>query len=413
MRRPQNKSPEPRRLQVTRSSPEQRNRSLSTEVILLAVTGMSPAILTETVWALAQENPPQLPDRIVVLTTTTGKEHIIHELFTPQPHFNNQSGWDCLLEKLQEHGHNTKGRLRFDPDSDDLHVLTRWEERSRRKRLLTDIRTRDESEAVADDILEFVRGIVEKPDTRLIASIAGGRKTMGTLLYACLTLIGRETDRITHVLVDEPFDDPRLQPRFYFPQQPQAELTTPQRRRLQAKEARIALADLPFVPVRNLFTKDLGRLPGGFLALVAQCSNEARRRAAADLRLVLHRSQPIIEVNGTAVELSAREQLLILFLADRADKGEPPFGSYKDGIGALNGYQEKTRREAPDNDFSDWRWRPELNSKLDEDDIRRLLNTLRGKLRSNVSDPGALLDNLPKARRLSLDLRPNQITFTA
>ena len=28
------------------------------EIILLAVTGMSPAILTETVWALAQENPP-------------------------------------------------------------------------------------------------------------------------------------------------------------------------------------------------------------------------------------------------------------------------------------------------------------------------------------------------------------------
>lgn len=390
-----------------------RSRTRGIETVLLAVTGMSPAILTETVWALAQENPPQPPDRIVVLTTSTGKEQIIQELFTPQPHFNNQSGWDCLLEKLQEHGHNTKGRLRFDPDSDDLHVLTRWEERSRRKRLLTDIRTREESEAVANNILEFVRGIVEKPDTRLIASIAGGRKTMGTLLYACVTLIGRETDRITHVLVDEPFDDPRLQPKFYFPQQPQAELTTPQERRLQAKDARIALADLPFVPVRNLFTKDLGRLPGGFLALVAQCSNEARSRTAAELKLVLNHARPIIEVNGTAVELSAREQLLILFLADRVDKGQPPFGSYKDGIGTLNEYREKTRREAPDNDFSDWRWRPELNSKLDEDDIRRLLNTLRGKLRSNASGPRALLDHLPKARRLSIDLRSNQITFAA
>jgi hypothetical protein len=38
------------------------------EVVLLAVTGMSPAILTETIWALAQENPPILPDRIAVLT---------------------------------------------------------------------------------------------------------------------------------------------------------------------------------------------------------------------------------------------------------------------------------------------------------------------------------------------------------
>ena len=39
------------------------------EIVLLAVTGMSPAVLTETVWALAQERPPIIPNRVVVLTT--------------------------------------------------------------------------------------------------------------------------------------------------------------------------------------------------------------------------------------------------------------------------------------------------------------------------------------------------------
>ena len=39
---------------------------------LLAVTGLSPAIVTETIWALAQENPPILPDRVIFLTTATG-----------------------------------------------------------------------------------------------------------------------------------------------------------------------------------------------------------------------------------------------------------------------------------------------------------------------------------------------------
>src|SRR5438128_1364347 len=32
---------------------------------------------------------------------------------------------------------------------------------------------------------------------------------------------------ITHVLVNEPFDDPRLSPRFFFPKQPVQQLTTP------------------------------------------------------------------------------------------------------------------------------------------------------------------------------------------
>lgn len=31
------------------------------ETILLAVTGLSPAVVTETVWTLAHENPPVIP----------------------------------------------------------------------------------------------------------------------------------------------------------------------------------------------------------------------------------------------------------------------------------------------------------------------------------------------------------------
>ena len=39
------------------------------QVVLLAVTGMTPAVLTETVWALARQDPPVIPDRVVVVTT--------------------------------------------------------------------------------------------------------------------------------------------------------------------------------------------------------------------------------------------------------------------------------------------------------------------------------------------------------
>jgi hypothetical protein len=41
--------------------------------ILIAVTGISPAILTETVWALAQRDEPWLPDQVIAVTTRTGK----------------------------------------------------------------------------------------------------------------------------------------------------------------------------------------------------------------------------------------------------------------------------------------------------------------------------------------------------
>jgi CRISPR-associated protein (TIGR02584 family) len=378
------------------------------EVVLLAVTGMSPAILTETVWALAQENPPSLPHRIIVLTTAIGKEQIVEELFTPQPYFNGQCGWDCLRQKLEDQGHHLQGKLRFDPTSDDLHVLTRWEERVRRKRPLSDIRTASENDAVADQILETVRGLVATPDIHLIVSIAGGRKTMGTLLYACMTLIGREGDRVTHVLVDEPFADPRLKPKFYFPEQSVAELeVTPEKKSVHAKNARIVLADLPFVPLHNLLAKELGRMPGGFLTLVAQCSKEVRQRAAADVKLVVHRSRSQIEVNGKLVELSAREQLLVLFLADRVHQGQPPFGRYEDATDSLNAYQRELKASAPADDFSDWRWRP--GTAFDERDIVKVLSDLRKKLKQVSSDALVLIDRLPKHGRLSLDLQRAQI----
>ena len=53
--------------------------------VLLALLGMSPAVLTETVWALAHENPPILPDRIGVITTRPGRDKIKKILFDDRP----------------------------------------------------------------------------------------------------------------------------------------------------------------------------------------------------------------------------------------------------------------------------------------------------------------------------------------
>ena len=42
--------------------------------ILVAGMGTSPAVLTETVWALAHQAQPVVPDEVVVITTKSGKE---------------------------------------------------------------------------------------------------------------------------------------------------------------------------------------------------------------------------------------------------------------------------------------------------------------------------------------------------
>ncbi len=360
------------------------------QTVLLAVTGMSPAVLTETLWALAHETPPVIPERVIAVTTSAGRERL-RRLFDPLPLFGGLSPWDALRQSLQACGHSLDGRLRFGLTAD---VATG------RSRELEDLRHRDDNEAAADFTLEQVRSIVENPDTHLIASVAGGRKTMGALLYACLTLAGRETDRLTHVLVSEPFE---TLPDFYFPAQPGGPLAGRNGEKHPPSGAAIELAEVPFVPLRNLFIRELGRRAGTFSRLVEECREQVRRAAGENIQLSIFRSRPDIDVNGTPLRLSAREHLLLLFLAGRARQQAPVLRSYGEAVDPANQFREDTIESAPPDDFADIRHHDSLRQPFtDDQDLRKLLSSIRTKLKKAGGNAPLLVPCLPEHGRFSL-----------
>ena len=59
--------------------------------ILIAGMGTSPAVLTETVWALAHQEQPVVPDEIVVITMKSGKEALRKAVMSGAP-----SVWERL-----------------------------------------------------------------------------------------------------------------------------------------------------------------------------------------------------------------------------------------------------------------------------------------------------------------------------
>lgn len=246
--------------------------------VLVAVTGMSPAILTETAWALAQEKPRMLPAKVIAFATTRSREQIRREIL-------GSGVWQRLRETLGA----GPDELVFGDTGDHIRVF------SRRGCELDDLRKPEENAAAADFILEHLRQFTENPEIRVVASIAGGRKSMGALLYAAMTLIGRESDRITHVLIDESLE--RRDPKFYLPS--------------NAREGRgIALADVPFVPLRNGFT-DLGRLPAGFSALVRRYT-QGLGRAPETARIGV--TERGVLVNGCKIPLARNETNALKFL---------------------------------------------------------------------------------------------------
>lgn len=162
--------------------------------ILLAVTGLSCQVVTETIYALAQQDLNMLPDAVYVLTTREGAERARLLLC--------QEGWFGRLLRDWE-----LPSIAFGPEH--IQII-----HDARERPLGDIRSQQDNVSAADTIAEAVRTLTTSNTKQLHVSIAGGRKTMGFFAGYALTLYGRPQDRLSHVLVSSEFES---HPDFYYP----------------------------------------------------------------------------------------------------------------------------------------------------------------------------------------------------
>lgn len=199
--------------------------------ILLAVTGLSPQVVTETLYALCVERtPPFVPTEVQLLTTAEGAERARLSLLSPDP------GWFARF--LADYG---LPPIASGPDR--IHVL-----RDDAGGELDDIRSLRDNETAADAITEWVRALTADPESALHVSIAGGRKTMGYYLGYALSLFGRPQDRLSHALVPEPFESSWD---FFYPTPYRRVITTRDNKLADTSEAKVTLAEIPFVRLRE------------------------------------------------------------------------------------------------------------------------------------------------------------------
>lgn len=376
------------------------------ETVLITTIGTSPSVLTSTIWALAHHERV-LPHRIKVLTTRLGRERLVQQVFTPSPDFGGRTAWESLCKSLEADGFDLTGRLEFAPSQAYLRVFTATPHGQRMPIELDDITSEAENEQVADVMLETLRGMMND-DTRIVASIAGGRKTVSALFYACVSLIGRSNDRIIHVVVNEPFDRADLKPPFFFPTQKCARLAGHDGRAVRARDAKLSIIEVPFVPLADLFPRELGRTPGRFSALVGEYRQAGQRQSLGALRVTVHRSRPEIEVCDTPVVLAPREQLLTIFLAEHLLAGRPACAGVQDLADAVEHWRPQFAATRPRDDLSDWRCKVD-GTPLDEQDIRRALSSLGKKLRAAGPPVAILASALPQRGCFALALAKGQV----
>lgn len=295
--------------------------AIKTRRILMCVSGMSPAVITETLYALVTQTTPFVPDEIHVVTTLDGKQKVLDALLT------STTGYFHRL--MQEYLPTTT--IRFDVDT--IHVIGQirqtvaapvvsWlgglipaEAPKFEEVQLKDITTNADNEAAADTIYRVMRELKEVPGTVLHASVAGGRKSMSFYMGHAFSLLAETGDTLSHVLVNEPFEHPKLN--FFYP--PSIPVTlqwgTGELQTISTDQAEVKLAELSVLKLGGLMVigKDWpakARTSFDFAVHLAQAA-----LVVPELRVILDKGIGWLEICGERVELSPQQFIVFALYA--------------------------------------------------------------------------------------------------
>ncbi|MCK5098916.1 MAG: TIGR02584 family CRISPR-associated protein [Desulfobacteraceae bacterium] len=202
--------------------------------ILFAVVGLSPQVITETLYGIYQSGKDI--HEIIVITTSQGKKKIYSSLLAGNKGY--------FIKFLKEYNIPIDSIL-FNHDS--IYVIE-----DEHGNAISDLTTEDDNRYLLKLCLELAFKFTNKPETSIFFSVAGGRKTMSSCLTLAAQLYGRTQDRLCHVLVSPEFESNR---NFYYP--PKTNTTVKLKNKSgetfykNTKYAKVNLINIPFISIRK------------------------------------------------------------------------------------------------------------------------------------------------------------------
>jgi CRISPR-associated protein (TIGR02584 family) len=233
-------------------------------VVLVCLSGKSPAVVTETLYALCVTGRSRvIPRRVCILTTEDAYAEVVSSLVGSRGTIHRLVSDYRLPNTIQ-------------CAYEDVFVI-----KSRSGKPLSDIRSSADSSDAGEYIAKVLAELHSDPAVEIHCSIAGGRKTMSALMALALQICARPGDRLYHVLVNEPFESI---PDFYYPPR-QRKLYSVDGKIADSRKARIDLAEVPMIRL-GAVAESLG-LGAEQLALrarkIEQAANRGFRPSPVDL----------------------------------------------------------------------------------------------------------------------------------
>lgn len=269
--------------------------------ILLCVAGMTPQVVTETLYALTQGRGERV-DEVRVITTRRGRDRLL----------------TTLLDAGKGEFFNFCRDYRIDPSVVKFDETTIALLRTPDGRTLEDIRTPEENEYAGDQICEIVCELTKDKHARVHASVAGGRKTMGIYLAAAMQLYGRAHDTLSHVLVGEDFE---TNPMFFYPPPKPRTLKTRDGRGVSTADAEVYLADVPFIRLRGVSADTLRSKGAHLYGEVVSKAQQVLDVVESEYDLQIDLRRYTVTVKGHSVRLTPREMFFYSMFAEFCRRG--------------------------------------------------------------------------------------------
>lgn len=161
--------------------------------IFLAVIGITPQVLTECLYYYYSDYYKQKRrfDRIKVFTTLDGQSILIDKLF--------KGG---KLHELEKSLKLQKGVIPF--EESDIILFT-----DSKGAPIRDMRTTEDNEGSLNLLHNELKRLTSDSSTRVTATVAGGRKTMGAQMALAFQLYAREHDELIHIIAPDEKMDPK------------------------------------------------------------------------------------------------------------------------------------------------------------------------------------------------------------
>ena len=249
---------------------------------LLALLGRTPQVLTETLYALCVENNVPI-EEVWAISTEEGRQAAMAHLLR-QP--------DGLFYQLRKDYPQRCGQVRFSTEQilvaqDGLLPLA-------------DIRNRQDSENFLELILRVLWEKTSDPNTAMHCSLAGGRKTMSTYMALVMQMLGREQDKLYHVLLTP--QEAEHHEEFYYPAPQTQVLKLANGREFDSAKVKVELVEIPFVRLRERLPIELLDRRASFAELLQWTQAEIAALPRAPVLQLVPKSR-LLRIGGTEIAL--------------------------------------------------------------------------------------------------------------